>query len=112
MLFRSKAIKLSDKYAQKNKNDSSRILKQKIEQMLQRKGYSFPIIRAALEEVVVEKEEDDEMDALRYQGEKLHNKYAKLAGHEYRQKMKMALYRKGFPMELIDAFLTEKENED
>lgn len=107
-----KAVKLSDKYAQKNKNDSSRILKQKIEQMLQRKGYSFPIIRAALEETVVEKEEEDEMDALRYQGEKLHNKYVKLKGYEYRQKMKMALYRKGFPMELIDAFLSEKENED
>ncbi|MCM3667055.1 recombination regulator RecX [Mesobacillus subterraneus] len=107
-----KAIKLSEKYAQKNKKDSSRILKQKIEQMLQRKGYSFAIIRAALDETDVEKENDDEMDALRLQGEKLHNKYSKLPGREYRQKMKMALYRKGFPMEMIDEFISEKENED
>lgn len=107
-----KAIKLSEKYAQKNKKDSSRILKQKIEQMLQRKGYAFPIIRAALEQTEVEKEDDGEMDALRYQGEKLHNKYVKLPLREYRQKMKMALYRKGFPMELIDEFIAEKENEE
>jgi regulatory protein len=106
-----KAIKLSEKYAQKNKNDSSRILKQKIEQMLQRKGYSFAVIRAALEETEIEKEDNSEMDALRYQGEKLHNKYAKMPGYEYRQKMKMSLYRKGFPMELIDEFISEKEAE-
>lgn len=106
-----KAIKLSEKYAQKNHKDSSRILKQKIEQMLQRKGYSFAVIRAALEETEIEKEDASEMDALRNQGEKLHNKHAKLPGREYRQKMKMALYRKGFPMEMIDAFLSEKEEE-
>jgi regulatory protein len=107
-----KAIKLSEKYALKNRKDSSRILKQKIEQMLQRKGYSFAIIRAALEETEVEKEEDSEMDALRYQGEKLNNKYAGLPRSEYRQKMKMALYRKGFPMDLIDEFIAEKESEE
>ncbi|RSD24041.1 recombination regulator RecX [Mesobacillus subterraneus] len=107
-----KAIKLTEKYAQKNKKDSSRILKQKIEQMLQRKGYSFSIIRAAIDETQIEKEEDDEMDALRLQGEKLHHKYSKLPVHEYRQKLKMALYRKGFPMEMIDEFISEKENEE
>lgn len=107
-----KAIKLSEKYALKNKKDSSRILKQKIEQMLKRKGYSFSIIRAALDETEVEKEAGAEMDALRVQGDKLHNKYSKLPEREYRQKLKMALYRKGFPMELIDEFIMEKENED
>ena len=107
-----KAIKLSEKYVQKNNKDSSKILKQKIEQMLQRKGYSFALIRAALDETQVEKEEDDEMDALKVQGEKLHNKYSKLPDREYRQKLKMALYRKGFPMEMIDEFITEKQNEE
>lgn len=107
-----KAIKLSEKYALKNKKDSSRILKQKIEQMLKRKGYSFSIIRAALDETDVEKESDAEMDALRIQGDKLHNKYSKLPEREYRQKLKMALYRKGFPMDLIDEFIMGKENED
>ncbi len=107
-----KAIKLSEKYAQKNKKDSSRILKQKIEQMLHRKGYTFDIIRAAMDETEVEKENDDEMDALRIQGEKLHNKYSKLPDREYRQKMKMTLYRKGFPMEMINEFISEKESEE
>jgi regulatory protein len=107
-----KAIKLSEKYAAKNKKDSSRVLKQKIEQMLKRKGYSFSIIRAALDETDIEKEDDAEMDALRMQGEKLYNKYSKLPEREYRQKLKMALYRKGFPMDMIDEFILEKENEE
>ncbi len=107
-----KAIKLSEKYALKNKKDSSRILKQKIEQMLRRKGYSFSIIRAALDETDVEKENEDEMDALRIQGDKLYSKYSKLPERECRQKLKMALYRKGFPMDMIDAFISEKENEE
>ena len=64
------------------------------------------------DETDVEKESDAEMDALRLQGDKLHNKYSKLPEREYRQKLKMALYRKGFPMELIDEFIMEKENED
>lgn len=107
-----KAKKLSEKYVEKNTKDSARILKQKVEQMLQRKGYSFAIIRAALEESEVEKEETDEMDALRYQGDKLHAKHVKLPQREYRQKMKMALYRKGFPMDLIGEYIDEKENEE
>ncbi|WP_079505753.1 recombination regulator RecX [Mesobacillus jeotgali] len=107
-----KARKLSEKYAVKNKKDSSRVLKQKIEQMLKRKGYSFSIIRAALDETEIEKEDDAEMDALRMQGEKLYNKYSKLPERECRQKLKMALYRKGFPMDMIDKFILEKENEE
>lgn len=108
----AKAIKLSEKYAHKNRKDSSRILKQKLEQMLQRKGYSFLVIRAALEEIELEKDEVDEMEALRYHGEKFHGKFATLPEHEYRQKMKMALYRKGFSMDLIDHFISEKEKEE
>ncbi|WP_439646000.1 hypothetical protein [Mesobacillus boroniphilus] len=42
----------------------------------------------------------------------MHNKYSKLPEREYRQKLKMALYRKGFPMEMIDEFISEKENEE
>lgn len=107
-----KAKKLSEKYMEKNTKDSARILKQKVEQMLQRKGYSFAIIRAALEETEEQKEDVDDMDALNYQGEKLHAKYVKLPKKEYRQKMKMALYRKGFPMDMISEFIAEKENEE
>ena len=107
-----KAIKLSEKYAVKNKKDSSRVLKQKIEQMLQRKGYSFSIIRAAMDETAMVKEDEAEMDALRMQGEKLYIKYRKLPDREYRQKLKMALYRKGFPIDMIDEFILEKENEE
>lgn len=49
------------------------------------------------------------MEAIRFQGEKIYRKYSHLSGFEYKQKMKQALYRKGFSMDLIEKFLAEKE---
>ena len=51
---------------------------------------------------------DEEMDALRYQAEKLERKYAKYTGYEYEQKMKSALYRKGFALEQIEKYLSQR----
>lgn len=107
-----KAKKLWEKALQKKSRDSERILKQKAEQNLQRKGFSFEIISIAMEEVEQGQEEGDEMLALRYQGEKAHRKYANLMGFEYEQKMKQTLYRKGFTIDMIEQFLTEKKNDE
>jgi regulatory protein len=105
-----KAIKLCEKGIKKYHNESERIQKQKIEQMLSRKGYPFEIISIAIEEANVNGEQDQEMEAIKYQGEKAQRKYAKLSGYEYRQKMKQALFRKGFSIELIDRFLEETDD--
>ncbi|CAM3852745.1 recombination regulator RecX [Mesobacillus zeae] len=107
-----KAIKIGSKFAVKNVRDSSRILKQKLEQLLLRKGYPFSIISIALEEVVVEKQDNAEMEALSYQGEKLRKKHSKLLGYEFRRKIKQGLYQKGFPIDLIDRYLDSIEDED
>lgn len=101
---------LCEKTIQKNKRDSERILKQKLEQTLVRKGFSFDVISMALEEVELSKEQDEEMDALIFQGEKAHKKYSKYSGFEYEQKMKQALFRKGFDLDLIERFLNEHKN--
>lgn len=106
------AVKLCQKYAKKYSRESQRLLKQKLEQMLLRKGYPFSVINIAVEEAEFEEDDDGELDAIRYQGEKAHRKYEKLQGYEYKQKMKQALFRKGFPIELIDRFLEEKEEEE
>jgi regulatory protein len=104
-----KAIKVAQKVIKKNSKESQRIVKQKAEQFLLRKGYSFDVILLALTEADTDKELDDEMEAIRYQGEKTHRKYSKFTGFEYTQKMKQALFRKGFSMDLIEKYLDEAE---
>jgi regulatory protein len=103
------AIKLCGKQAQKLSRDSSKIIKQKLEQMLMRKGFNFDIIQAAIAETELEKEEDEEMAALKFQAEKAKRKYAKLTKFEYKQKMKQTLFRKGFSFDLIEQYLNEDE---
>jgi regulatory protein len=77
--------------------------------LLLRKGYPFEVINIAVNESEMEKNVDEEMEAIRFQGEKAHRKYSQYSGFEYQQKMKQALYRKGFPFELIEKFLAEIE---
>lgn len=102
-----KAIALCEKYMKKNKQESQKIMKQKMEQLLFRKGYSSEISQLATEQIA-ETNEDEEFESLRYQAEKLERKYSKYTGYEYEQKMKQALYRKGFSMDVITKYLESK----
>jgi regulatory protein len=104
-----KATKISGKFYEKNTKESLKIQKQKLENLLLRKGYSYDVINIAVNEASVNNEADEDMDAIRFQGEKATRKYSKYSGFEFQQKMKQALYRKGFPMELIETYLAELE---
>ncbi|WP_026564358.1 recombination regulator RecX [Bacillus sp. UNC41MFS5] len=104
-----KAAKISEKFYEKSAKESLKIQKQKLENLLLRKGYSYDIINIAVNEVSVNNDGDEDMDAIRFQGEKAARKYSKYSGFEFHQKMKQALYRKGFPIELIEAYLAELE---
>jgi regulatory protein len=101
------AIKLVHKYSPKYKNDAFKIMIQKVEQALMRKGYSFSVIKVAIEEADLVEDDSEEWDAIAKQAEKYHRKYAKLEAYDYKMKMKGALYRKGFTMDLIDRWLEE-----
>lgn len=105
-----KAVKIGEKFFKRNAKESLKIQKQKLENLLLRKGYSFEIITIAIKEANVPKQDDEEMEAIRFQGEKAHRKYSKFDRFEYQQKMKQTLYRKGFSMDLIEQYLAEKEN--
>ncbi|WML38513.1 recombination regulator RecX [Neobacillus sp. OS1-2] len=105
-----KATKLSKKLLQKYAKESPKIQKQKLENVLIRKGYSFEVIAMVISEIEMPKEADEEMNAIRHQGEKAHRKFSQLVGYEYQQKMKQVLYRKGFSLDLIERFLAELEN--
>ena len=86
------------------------MMQQKIEQMLTRKGFSYDMIQLTLEEIQLDKDDDEEMGALKRQAEKIIRKYNHEEPFIYEQKLKQALFRKGFPLHLIDAYL--KENKD
>jgi regulatory protein len=105
----NKATNLADKFFKKNIRDSGRVLKQKLESLLLRKGYPSDVINIALKETAMCKDMDEEMEAIKYQGEKIRRKYSKYDGFEYKQKVKQALYQKGFSFDLIDKFLAEIE---
>lgn len=107
-----KAAKISGKFYEKNAKESLKIQKQKLENLLLRKGYSYDVINIAVNEASVNNDADEDMKAIRFQGEKALRKYSKFSGFEFQQKMKQALYRKGFPMELIESYLGEVENHD
>ncbi|PLT31872.1 recombination regulator RecX [Peribacillus deserti] len=101
------ALKLAEKTVKQAKSSSARESRQKTELALMRKGFSSDIIQEAIRGISFEKDVDDEWDAILVQGMKAHRRYQKFTGFEYRQKMKQALYRKGFASELIDRFLDE-----
>lgn len=104
------AATLVEKKAKQYKKLSEHALKQKIGQVLQQKGYAWSIIEQAIEKASLSKDEDEEREALNLQAEKAHRKYKTYSGWEYKQKMKQFLYRKGFPVNLIDEWLDENQD--
>lgn len=103
----SKAITLCEKFVSKNNKDSTRVMQQKLEQQLLRKGFSYQTIQAAMAETNTEKEEEEELAVIRKHAEKAHRKFSNLSDFEYEQKMKQTLFRKGFNLDLIETVLAE-----
>ncbi|RJS61599.1 recombination regulator RecX [Bacillus sp. PK3_68] len=106
-----KSIKLAQKYRQKYRKESPIIQKQKIEQTLSRKGYEWGIIQEAVAGSEEEGNEEEHLEVLMYQAAKAHRRYNKFSGGEYRQKMKQALYRKGFSMSDIEQAIEKLQEE-
>ncbi|WP_042351754.1 recombination regulator RecX [Bacillus massiliigorillae] len=96
----------------KNKSNASTIeLKRKIEQTLIRKGYSSYIIEEALRNIQISQDDEQEWNSIQIHGDKALRRYSKYTGYEFQQKMKSALYRKGFTIELIERYLEEIQQE-
>nr|WP_280635601.1 recombination regulator RecX [Bacillus sp. 165] len=104
------AERLCQKKVNSYKHLSALKVRQKLEEMLTRKGYPRHIISIGLESIETKKDSDEEWQALVHHGMKYHEKYKKLEGWAYESKMKQALYRKGFALEAIERFLSEQQN--
>ena len=55
--------------------------------------------------LTIEKKDEEQWDSLCFHAEKIVRRYHGYAGFQFQQKVKQALYRKGFPLELIDRYL-------
>lgn len=106
------AMQLAEKEVRAGSRRTPTQLKQKIQDVLMRKGYSFSIVSDVLEQIKLERAEDEWEELIASQGEKVWRKFAsKLSGAERNIKIKQALYQKGFPIEVISRFIEEKERE-
>lgn len=103
------ATRFAEKQAKRHRNKSTRQMQQAILQTLIGKGFDRDVIEAAIQKTELEKDENDEWQALVVQAEKAHRKYQKYEKPEYEQRMKQHLYRKGFPFEMIERYLQGRE---
>ena len=102
-LQRENAEEWAHKTLKKSKG-SIKEAKQKAVQFIVRKGFSMTLAKTVTEGVAVE-DRDAEWVSLTRTGSKYHRKYAHLDDLSYKQKMKAALYRKGFDIDLINRFV-------
>ncbi len=108
-----KGVAIAQKLLHKYRKDSLVQAKQKINQNLLRKGYTSSINKIVWEAIETDRSTDEQWEALTHQGMKVHRRLqSKFSGIQYEQKMKQTLYRKGFSLEKIDAFLEKLKNEE
>ncbi|WP_117149075.1 MULTISPECIES: recombination regulator RecX [Paraliobacillus] len=101
-----KVIKFIEKSARKSAKQSFFQQQNKLKQNLMQKGFPQAIIQEAFNQATQEKDQEQEWDAVVFQGEKLLRRHAsKLEKRELKQKVKGALYQKGFSLNEIEKFI-------
>lgn len=94
------------KQIKKTSRDSHRHFQMKRRAQLADKGFSQDVINEALDITDMKKGEEDEWQALIYQGERALRRYQrKSEGYQLTQKIKASLYQKGFNQDLINRFI-------
>ncbi|MFC6255173.1 recombination regulator RecX [Secundilactobacillus hailunensis] len=89
-----------------------KIQRQKVQQRLVAKGFSFDSVGQALSETSFEMDEETELDLLSALAEKLWRRYHAKPQRERQLKIRQALYRKGFNGDLISKWLDRKAEEE
>lgn len=105
------ALKLTEKQLKKSANRSNRQTQEKIRLHLMQKGFDREIIDQVFFDMETEKDSEAEYEALKKQADKAWRRYSKFDRREQIQKTKANLYQKGYPMDLIQAYLDEKEED-
>lgn len=106
------AVKISQKLIRKYQRDAFKTQIQKVKKGLFTKGFSTDIANEAIDQLDLTKNEDNERQQLELLGNKLIRRYQKLPLAQRNQKVKMALYRKGFSMDDINHFIDYQDIEN
>lgn len=109
-----KQLEIAMQFAQKNTKQKKALsdyqIKQKIGQALMARGFPQLIVKTVIAELVIEKDEEEQLAAVASQGEKAYRKYSnKYEGWELEQKVKQYLYQRGFTSDDIEAFINRRE---
>ncbi|MED4475622.1 recombination regulator RecX [Oceanobacillus caeni] len=103
-----KVSKMLEKKINAGKRESYKQQIQKLQANLLQKGFSQAVISDAISQMNEGEDKEAEWDAIVYQGDKLLRKYSKkYEGFILQQKLKEAMYRKGFQVEYINRYLAE-----
>ncbi|WP_017187138.1 recombination regulator RecX [Alkalibacillus haloalkaliphilus] len=108
-----KLVKLIEKKVNASRKKSFKEHVNSLKQSLIQKGFTHDAIEIALQSIELSVDEDEEYEALKYQGEKAWRKFErKHEGFQLQQKVKASLFQKGFPAELIEQYINEKSMEE
>lgn len=105
-------LKAAKKNAQHLHGESFRTKTNKIRQQLMQKGFAGDVITVVMDELALEPDEDEEQTAINEQGAKLWRKNRRYSQREQMQKVRQALYRKGFGGDLINNFIADQVEKD
>ena len=105
------ASKAAEKGLRRYRDKSFKDAVQKTKLYLIQRGFSQDIVQQAIGDLSLEKDEEQELEVLKKQGERLWDRHRHLEPSKRRLKIKQSLYQKGFDFELIAAFINEKEQE-
>lgn len=104
--------KTAEKIQRRQQNKSRRDQLQKIRLGLMQKGFEQSVIEEVLQQFSTEPDAEEEWENLVKQGEKLWQKNQRFEKSKQRLKVKQSLYQKGFSLDLIQEFLTNRAEQD
>ncbi|SYW06708.1 Regulatory protein RecX [Oenococcus oeni] len=104
------ALSLAEKYQKHYSKNSIIKQKQKINQALYAKGYDSDLIKATIDKLVFEEDNQQQLENARRTINHIWSRYDKY-GREKAYRARSYLYGKGFPAEIIDQVIGEKEND-
>ena len=106
------AVVVAGKAMKRYRTKSFKDALQKVKLHLIQKGFEREVIDLALEELSFEKDEEQELEVIKKEGDKLWEKHRKLEPYKRLLKVKQSLYQKQFDLDLIQEYLNEKEIEN
>jgi len=100
------AYRLAQRKWQESRGHSHQGKLQKTTEALKRKGYDWELIHRVIQKMP-NADQESEWEALIKQAEKLRRKWSGYKDSEARQKLRSALYRKGFCIEMINRYIDD-----